>query len=137
MTVYARQIATAQRLIAAKGKAVTWLTYATQDGVDPDKPWNKTFAQFPVAETPVRIVFLPYDSLTVRGRQTGGSRVGDEDIPEGNFWGLMGAVAGLTPSRFDTVQDGANVLAIAAIDLLAPDGAPILYSIRFKGAQPS
>lgn len=125
MGEYDRAIATAQRLIAKKGMTVTWEQQENGEAPDPSKPWRPAEAE-PV-EHEVSIVFLPYN----RENQQFLSMMTGTEIPQGAEYGLMGAVD-FTPNLNDTVVRNGVRLGIEKIDLLAPAGDPVLYTIGFK-----
>lgn len=126
MTVYNRQIATALRMIKARGEPITWrqLPDPTPDAI---QPWKVTpVAAVEYADIP--IVFLPFTRLNyefVRMLVNTEIHIGDE-------YGLM-ATVDFEPALTDVVvrADG-SVYGIANIGKLAPDGTPILWTIAFK-----
>lgn len=124
MGEYDRAIATAQRLIAKKGMSVTWEQRANGEPADPDKPWRPAAAE-PTNKT-VSIVFLPYN----RENQKFLSLLAGTEVPRGEEYGLMGAVD-FEPTLKDTVLRGSQRLGVETIDVLAPSGQPILYTIGF------
>ena len=126
MTVYTRQIETAIRLIKAKGAEVTWRSIPDGVAADPNKPWEVTGAA-PVDHT-VSIVFLPLTRLNMEFMRL----LAGTEIQIGDFYGLMASVD-FTPAPTDVVIDGTGMVCrISAIDVLKPDGTPILYTIVFK-----
>ena len=128
MGAYDRQIATAKRLIAAKGRACVWSQYENAAAPDPDKPW-KPGASVPTPHN-VRIVFLPQtgqNSAFLRAL-TG------TDIPIGDDFGLMGMSVDFVPTAKAEIYaaDGVTPLRVVkGFNLLAPDGEPILYTLYF------
>jgi len=124
MARFDRAIATAERLIAKNGQAATWRkTTAPVD--DPTKPWlNGTPV---VADDDCVICFLPInkemrDMLTfIRGTEVLGGAV----------MGLMGQVE-FEPNPTDTVVRDGVVYTINNLDILAPNGQVVLYTIEFK-----
>lgn len=127
MGVYDRQIATAQRIIKAKGEACVWASQIPPTTPDPDKPWLITPGA-PVEYPDVAIAFFPLErQFSELIRYLKGT-----DIVGGSLYGLMGAVD-FVPQITDTVvrKDGTR-LSIASIDPLAPNGEKILYTIEFK-----
>jgi hypothetical protein len=126
MGEYDRQIASAKRQIAKKGQAVVW--WQIPDGVaaDPLLPNRKTNGS-PV-QFPATIVFFPltaekYKSLTRRP---------ETELITGAVYGLMGAV-GFVPNLKDYIERGDGLrYQIDAMNVLAPNGQPILYTIVFK-----
>lgn len=133
MGEYDRQIAGAKRTIAKKGQVVTW-RIRSQGTTDAGEVAGATKWR-PKAATPatpddrsVSIVFFPitkekYESLVARGIE----------LTTGAQMGLMGAVD-FEPSQKDAVLRGGVLMPIETIDVLAPNGDPILYEIVFKSA---
>lgn len=123
MTVYSRQIERAQCMIDQKGQSVTWRQIV--DTPNPTEPWKPT-AGTPVDNT-VKIVFFPYSLQTKKTLQflTG------TEIKSGYIYGLMASVS-FTPGIKDVVIRGSKQLIIDSIDVLDPDGTPILYTIGFQ-----
>lgn len=133
MAGYERQIASAKKLIARRGQVVSWRIRAegTTDGGEAAgaTKWR------PKAVTPaepddrsVSIVFLPitkekYESLAAMG----------VEVTTGAQMGYMGAVD-FQPSQKDAVLRSGVLMPIETIDIIAPNGDPILYEIVFKSA---
>ena len=128
MTVYAAQIATAKRLIAAKGEAVTWREAAAASVPDVNKPWVEGDLAAAV-EHAVRIVFLPIDRINSQVmrymRDSGG-------VPGGNISGLMASVSFKPTVTGTVVRSDGTVLAVRSIEPLAPDGTPIIWTVEFQ-----
>lgn len=122
MTRFDRQIETALRLIKKNGQAVKWRVIDDPAPVDPNKPWEPGAAT-PVDED-VRICFLPMDAKTFVFMKA-------TEVPKGSVVGLMGNVP-FEPNIKDVVIRDANELRIESIDLLAPNGQKILYTVVFK-----
>lgn len=125
MSVYDNQIATALRLIEAKGMAVTWQSLVNGTPAESDKPWNPGEAV--ETEHSVSIVFLPMDKDTKKYSQN----ESDTDIGKGYEKGLMGQV-NFTPRIKDTVLRGTETLTVKDFDRLAPNGEIILYKLEFE-----
>lgn len=126
MTVFARQIATALRLIAKNGELCTWRSIPDGVSLDPTKPWLKTNVE-PI-DTKVKIVILPNTRVT---HETIKTLTGTE-VSIGEDYGLMAQVK-FVPSKADVVIDSSGrVKRIETIDILKPDGTPILYTVKFK-----
>jgi hypothetical protein len=126
MGVYDRQIANAKRQIKAKGQAVIWRKLTPNVGEDPANPGAGTPVDFPVS-----IAFFP--NIQTRLGFTG-TMLPNTEVPGGQFYGLMAAV-GFVPEQVDTVilPDG-TVLGVDdknGLNLLAPNGDPILWTVRF------
>lgn len=121
MGVFDRQIATATRLIAAKGQACVWQQVPTTTP-DPSKPWEQQNS----AMTPynVKIAFLPASSPLLRLIQ-------GSNIASSRTRGLMAAV-GFTPSIADTVQRGSEILRLCDLDAVNINGEIILWKMEFE-----
>ena len=124
MGKYDKDISSAQKDIRDAGQVVTWRKPGAEIA-DSNEPWNVA-ADDPVNYT-VSILFLPV------------SRIGQElerkidKAPEsatGNEQGLMGAVL-FTPEVNDIVIRGTVEYRVKTIDVLAPNGEPILYTMEF------
>jgi hypothetical protein len=129
-----RAIATATRAIERNGRPCLWAKPAALGpGSTPARPVPGV-APDPV---PVTILFLPGKS---NGLAALLSMFAGTDVPQSGMAGLMAAVP-FTPALGDTViaqtvDDGLPETrwAIAdnnGIELLAPNGQPILYFLRF------
>jgi hypothetical protein len=124
MSKYARQIAQAAKLIAAKGEEVTWRKNASQ--VSETQPWKNTGTE-QFIDKQVSIVFLrPQGGLTHKL----GQLMKNTDVAEGGPRGLMAHVD-FTPDISDVVIRNGVTLAIKSIDPLAPSTDTILYDIEF------
>ena len=126
MGAYDSQIATAKRLIAAKGELCLWAASAPATAADPDQPWLTVAGAAP-APVEVRIVMLPasrqYRELLRFLKGT--------EVVGGGAYGLMAAVS-FDPAKTGIVtRKNGTKLSIESIDLLAPNGDPILYTIEF------
>ena len=122
--VYARQTASALKLIKAKGQLVTWRQLT--DGSPPDaaKPWIPGAATY--VDKTVSIVFVPESRRDMELlRLMKGS-----DVPMGNLVGYM-AATDFTPKIKDIVIRDSVTMGVAAIDTIAPNGEIILYELRF------
>lgn len=127
MALYDRQIETAKRMISKYGQSVTWRK-RTEILEDDDKPWEPSEGDegSPVDAT-VSICFLPMDLQNKKLIQymTG------KEVATGFLVGLMGEVSFSVDIK-DTVVRGSEVLKIASIDTLAPNGRPILHTVEFQ-----
>lgn len=133
MAGYERQIASAKRLIAKRGQVVSW-RIRTEGTVDAGEVAGATKWR-PKVVTPstpddrlVSIVFLPitkekYESLSAMG----------VELSTGAQMGYMGAVD-FQPSQKDAVLRAGVLMPIETIDVIAPNGDPVLYEIVFKSA---
>lgn len=125
MARFDRAIATAKRLIAKNGQAVTWRVIDDPTPTDPNKPWE------PGPATPddkdVTICFLPIDRQT----QETFTFLKGVEVPTGSVMGLMGQV-NFEPNLKDVVIRDGKELRIASLDVLSPNGQKILYTVVFK-----
>jgi hypothetical protein len=126
MAVYSRQIATALRIIKAKGERCLWASRSAPTA-DPDKPWLSTpGTEVTYPDTP--LVFFPLSRLwsDLLGYTKG------TEVVSGSTYGIMPAVS-FSPQLTDIVTrtDG-STLAPLSIEPLAPNGEVILYTIEFR-----
>ena len=117
------QIATALKLIAKNGQAVSWRTIA--EAANTSEPW-KSDSQTAV-DYPVSICFLPtnrkmLESLILKPGM---------EIPEGCVLGYMGATS-FEPNLKDVVIRDGIKLSVFYIDKLSPNGQNILYTLLLK-----
>lgn len=130
---YAGAIASAKRMIAAKGQACLWRKPAALDETADD--WRDIREGEPT-DVEVRIAWFSPRDL---GRGTEGflqALAGSSvDVAEGSEIGLMASVA-FEPLSSDTIVKGTDPegaeTAIQSIDRIAPDGTPILYFVKVK-----
>lgn len=127
--VYERQIATARRLITAKGQLCTWREPGTVGGT-PNRPVPGT----PIDKS-VHIVFL--NNTNREHLASFLSMIKDTEVPTGGLRGLMHAVD-FTPSLMGQVARASTftgpVLRVDdknGIDKLDLNGEVILYYVRF------
>lgn len=127
---YERQIATAKRLIAAKGRSCVWSQMGSGTPADPAKPWKP--GEDTPDEYPVNIVFLPQSQGMAFLRS-----LGETDVPIGDDFGLMPAVDFVPTQRAEIyAADGVTLLRnVHSFNVLAPDGEPILYTLYFGVAE--
>lgn len=122
MAGYERQIAMAKRLIAKKGQLVTWSKNVTVQ--DTTKPW-KTTAGVPVTFAVSMVFLTPKGSLNELVHLLAGS-----SVSQGAPNALMAAVP-FTPEIGDSVLTSLDTFVIKAFDIVAPNGDPILYKLKF------
>lgn len=125
MGQFDRQIETALRLIKKNGQQISWKRTAAILP-DPDKPW------LPVGDTEIEytpfICFLPLDRVGKEFLQA----LGQSEAITGTYYGLMGAQP-FAPNLKDVITRDGVPLDIASIDILAPNGQIILYTITING----
>lgn len=123
MSQYARQIATAKRLIEKHGENVIWTKRVVTEG---DKPWKEVAGQ--AEEFPVSMLFLrPGSSLATAIFQL----MKGTDVVTGGVRALMAAQVSFEPEMTDyVVRDGVS-MSISRFNPLAPAGIAILYEIEF------
>lgn len=128
---FARQIASALRLIAKNGLVCSWVKQNV--AVSGGQPWKLT----QVANPPtfqVSIVFLSSGSSFLNALS---HLINGTSIPTGAPRGLMGAVP-FIPEVTDKLiwipptGGGNQTLIVKGIDPVAPNGRPILYKIDFE-----
>lgn len=124
MTAFARQVATAKRLIAKYGATCTFrrLPDAPQDA---NKPWLVTSQGSAVSYPGIKVCILPYSRINRETQQ----QIADTEIQFGDFQGLMASQV-FVPSLTDVILNGQGlVYRIKKITTLAPDGTDILYTM--------
>lgn len=122
MSVYARPIATAQRLIAKFGASCIW-TKPAEETVGGD-PWRDVRIGPPEPHN-VSIAFFSAKDLGYGSTLALAAMAGTE-VPAHSQMGLMGAVD-FDPELTDTVTFNGDTIDVTKIDKLAPNGDPILY----------
>lgn len=125
---YVRQIASAQRIIKKKGLLVTWNKHVVV--TDSTKPWKTTPG---VPQIYTAYIFLKSHSgggLTALFHLMTGT-----EVPMGAPDAIMGAVP-FTPELTDQViaviAGVTKTFVVKAIDIVMPDGNPILYKLQFE-----
>lgn len=123
---FARQIATAKKLIKRNGALVTWRQIAPGVGENPAKPAVGTPTNYPVF-----MAFFPTGELSLRSTL---SMLLGTEIPSGRLYGLMGAVP-FTPGMKDTVLGtpfgDLGIIDKNGIDEFNPNGESIFFTVRF------
>lgn len=122
-SVFATQIATAQRLISKFGQSCTWRKTAVSTP-NPAKPWEMISGT--VTDTTVKVVFVSKFKEHFFLKY-----MANTEIPEGLFIGYM-AAQNFTPAINDILIRGHETLTIQAIDIVEPNGEPILYIVTVK-----
>jgi len=125
MARFDRAIATAERLIKRNGQQVTWRS--TQRAEVPGKPWQQGEATD--VDRTVSICFLP---INQQMKQLWHYLRGTNDVPAGNVQGLMAGNIGFEPKSDDVVLRDGETLRIKTIELLAPNGQRVLYTVEFE-----
>jgi hypothetical protein len=124
MARFDRQIATALRLIQKNGQQVAWRQSQSQP--DPAEPFKVIPAER--SEHSPFVCFLPVNK---ENREVFALLRGTANVVTGAELGLMGAVD-FAPSVKDKVIRDGKALDIKSIDVLRPNGRPILYTIEFS-----
>lgn len=127
----------AATMIAEDGATVTWVktnAAATNVTVDATMPWKVTEEQ--LNNAPVPPTQFVVKCLLTRGKGLAAqlySLMKGSDVPGGGQMGLLPGNVPFTPELTDTViKADATVLAISSIDVVEPDGVPVLYYITFQ-----
>jgi hypothetical protein len=124
--VYDRQIASAKRIIAAKGQLCTWNSHGDGSGGTAAKP----AANVITPHTDIPIVFVPLEREYLA---TFLSTLQDTEIPTGLELAIMGQVD-FDPQLRDTITRGSVEYSIHpknGIEKIDPNGeGAILYLIR-------
>jgi hypothetical protein len=123
MGVYDSQVATAKRLIAAKGAECTWRRTTAAAGGD---AWNPQ----PGAdqEWTVKLAFFSPRDLG-RGTSEFIAALAGSEVPTSSEIGLMAGGLEFEPSADDVIERWDGVKGIKSIDRLAPNGEAILYFV--------
>lgn len=124
VSVYAQDIKQAKAMIKQAGQLVTWRKLVRTD--NNAQHWKATVAP---QDFQVYIFFPRKGSNALNALQR---LLKGTEVTDGAPTGLMAAVPGFVPEVTDKVLRGNVAMAIASIDVLAPDGNPILYFIEFK-----
>jgi hypothetical protein len=123
---YNRQVETALRLIAKKGKKIIWRVIP--DAESETEPWKAGEEQIPVDYSNISICFLPVDRVNTQLFRY----LSQTDVIVGNMYGLMGAV-NFNPSAKDVViRSASEIYRISSIDTLKPADQVILHTIQFE-----
>ncbi len=125
MGKFDRQIATALKLIEENGQLIKWRIINDPVASDPTTPWILDEAV--TEDKDAYICFLPVDRWTM---QSLGFMPGTV-IPAGLEMGLMGSQE-FNPDLKDVVIRDGKELRIDTINILSPNGQPILYTMIFK-----
>lgn len=122
--VYERQIATARRMITAKGMLCLWTEIRPGPATAPNKPGPSIPFEYP--NTP--LIFLPENRVGYEWLKA----ITGTEIPEGGGYALMPAVD-FEPTLASVITkiDGTELQPVS-IDPLSPNGETILYTVKFK-----
>lgn len=123
MGVYDRQIASAKRMIAAKGAECVWRRPQRAEGGD---AWNPKPGE--PDDKPVRMVFFSPKDL---GRGSGEflAALRGTEVTTSNEIGLLAGGLDFEPSDADVIIRWDGEKGIKSIDRLAPNGQAILYFV--------
>lgn len=127
MERFARQIATAQRLIKKNGQAVVWVEKPSPAGVNPQNAWHGDNVTAETRHANVMVCFVPVES---KEDLAAFRFLHDTDVQVGSTFGLMGAVTFNPTANHYIVRDG-ETLNIRRLDYLKPNGKPVLYLVEF------
>lgn len=127
MGTYDRQVATAERLIREKGKPVQVVRQSTTLP-DPDRPWEPGE---PVETlTDAHGVFLNFNA---RDMETMSKMAGASEIQSSDRKVLLAAAAAGAPlTTNDKLRDADGDWSIEWVEVLAPNGENILYTVRAR-----
>lgn len=127
MGTYDRQIATAERLIREKGKAVQVVRQTTTIP-DPNKPWEPGTPGESLDDA--YGVFLNFNAkdMETMSKMAGASEVQASDRK------VLLAAAALTgaPTTNDKLRDATGDWSIEWVRVLSPNGENILYTLRVR-----
>jgi hypothetical protein len=122
VTVFSNEIATAHQLIAENGQAATWQKQT--EVVNVGQPW-KTTAGAPQT-FPVVVVRLPVKAQPTQILSPGTSVATNVEKL------LMAGDVPFTPELNDRIVIAGDTKQVKDIDVLQPDGTPILYTLTVK-----
>jgi len=127
MGTYDRQVATAERLIREKGKPVQVVRQSTTLP-DPDRPWEPGE---PVETlTDAYGVFLNFNAQDM---ETMSKMAGASEIQSSDRKVLLAAAAAGAPlTTNDKLRDADGDWSIEWVQVLAPNGENILYTVRAR-----
>lgn len=127
MGTYDRQVATAERLIREKGKPVQVVRQLTTLP-DPDRPWEPGE---PVETlTDAYGVFLNFNAQDM---ETMSKMAGASEIQSSDRKVLLAAAAAGAPlTTNDKLRDADGDWSIEWVQVLAPNGENILYTVRAR-----
>lgn len=127
MGTYDRQVATAERLIREKGKPVQVVRQSTTLP-DPDRPWEPGE---PVETlTDAYGVFLNFNAQDM---ETMSKMAGASEIQSSDRKVLLAAAAAGAPlTTNDKLRDADGDWSIEWVEVLAPNGENILYTVRAR-----
>lgn len=125
MTIYAQEIKGVQVDIKRAGQSCTW-TKIPRTAND-TQPWKG-------GTTPVPQNFPNTYILFLKGGLSNALQhlMKNTDVTDGAPDAIMAGGLSFTPELTDVVIRGTETLLISDIDILAPDGTPILYYLRFQ-----
>lgn len=122
MGVYDDDIATALELITEFGQSVQWKKPAPIE--DNDNPWNPGQGTTPDPH-PVKMVFLSPKTGAKYLQMMNGT-----EVPIKSQVALMAGGLSFTPEMNDTITRNGVSISVNRIDLLAPNGDPVLYYVE-------
>lgn len=124
---YARQIATARRLIEQYGADCVWADQ-TPGTPDPAQPWLPVAPA--VVSAQVKVAFFSRNEFSAAFLQF----MKGTEIPIGKQYGLMATPSTFIPKLTGTLTRTLDnvIFTLNAIDVLAPNGIPILYTIDLQ-----
>lgn len=127
MGVYDSQVALAERLIREKGKPVNVVRQVTTTP-DPDKPWE--------AGTPSESLDDAYGvflNFSGKDMETMSKMAGASEIQASDRKVLLAAAAlSGAPTTNDKLRDATGDWSIEWVQVLAPNGENILYTLRVR-----
>lgn len=128
MGEYDRAVATAERLIAKKGRIVQW---AKPVAADPDaKPWkpqDDPDAE-PVPPFEPKIVFFPPGE----GSRATLQQITGTEVPTASEYGLMAGSVPFTPEIGDIVTRDGEALPVVGVATLRPAETAVLHTVWFN-----
>lgn len=128
MNVFDDDLATAIELIEEFGGEWTWTKPAAQASEEHD-PWRDIRDEPEPEAEPLtaKIAVLPYDK-----REYGLAAIEGTEVPASSIVGYMAGGLAFTPELTDKIDDGTDFYDIVKIDILKPNGLPLLYTLWLK-----
>ena len=128
MGEYDRAIATAERMIAKKGRTVDWSKPAVAAPQPGDKPWKPQKSDADPAEPfKPKIVFFPPGE----GSRATLQQITGTEVPTASEYGLMAGSVPFTPEQGDIVMRDGIALAVVGVATLKPAEEAVLHTVWF------
>lgn len=127
MGEYDRAIATAERLIAKKGRIVQWSKNPAAEPQPGDQPWKPKRDDNPAEPVDVKIVFFPPGE----GSRATLQQITGTEVPTASEYGLMAGSVPFTPEQGDLVERDGVAIAVVGVATLRPATEAVLHTVWF------